>query len=83
MNIDTVAGEATQLKGRFKESFGDAVGDSALRSDGVADQVSGGVRKSFGALRDFARDRPFATAAALAVGLAVLARSRRTGTGGR
>jgi uncharacterized protein YjbJ (UPF0337 family) len=80
MNIDTVAGEATQLKGRFKESFGDAVGDSALRSDGVTDQLAGGVRKGFGALRDFARDRPFATAAALAVGLAVFARSRRART---
>jgi uncharacterized protein YjbJ (UPF0337 family) len=80
MNIDTVAGEATQLKGRFKESLGDAIGDRELRSDGVADQVSGGVRRGFGALRDFARHRPFATAAALAVGLAVLARPRRTGT---
>jgi uncharacterized protein YjbJ (UPF0337 family) len=80
MNIDTLAGEATQLKGRFKESFGDAVGDPALSSDGVADQVSGGVRKGFGALRDIVRDRPLATAAALAVGLAVFARSRRART---
>lgn len=72
MNIDTLAGEGTNLKGRFKESLGDAVGDPALRSDGVADQMSGSTRKAFGALRDFARDRPFVAAAiAVVVGVAL------------
>ncbi|CAA9538516.1 MAG: hypothetical protein AVDCRST_MAG23-1657 [uncultured Sphingosinicella sp.] len=73
MNIDTVAGEGTNLKGRFKESLGDAVGDRELQRDGAADQVSGSTRKAIGALRDFARDQPVVAAAvALVVGWALL-----------
>lgn len=73
MNIDTLAGEGTDLKGRFKESLGEAVGDPALRRDGVADQLAGNTRKAFGALRDFARSQPFAVAAvAVVVGIALL-----------
>lgn len=73
MNIDTLAGEGTNLKGRFKEGLGDAVGDPALQRDGVADQISGNVRKGIGALRDFARDQPLVAAAiAGLVGFALL-----------
>jgi len=64
MNIDTLAGEGTALKGRFKESLGDAVGDPELRQDGAVDQVTGNLRKAFGSLRDFARDQPIVAAAA-------------------
>jgi uncharacterized protein YjbJ (UPF0337 family) len=72
MNIDTIAGEGTNLKGRFKESLGRATGDTELQSDGAADQLSGSVRKAFGGLRDFARDQPLVAAAvALAVGVAL------------
>lgn len=67
MNIDTIAGEATQTKGRFKTSLGDATGDPALQQDGAVDQLSGGVRKGVGAVRDFARQQPLATAAAAAL----------------
>ncbi|MFC7535857.1 CsbD family protein [Sphingomonas sp. GCM10030256] len=67
MNIDTLAGEGTQIKGRFKSSLGDATGDPALQQDGAVDQVSGGVRKGVGAVRDFARRQPVATAAAAAL----------------
>lgn len=67
MNIDTLAGEGTDLKGRFKESFGEAVGDPALRREGVADQLAGNTRKAFGALRGFARDQPLVAAAVVAV----------------
>jgi uncharacterized protein YjbJ (UPF0337 family) len=80
MNIDTLAGEGTNLKGRFKESLGSAVGDRELQSDGAADQVSGNARKLFGSLRDFVRDQPvIAGVAALAVGAALTGglRSRR------
>lgn len=63
MNIDTVAGEGTNLKGQFKESLGGATGDPLLQRDGMADQLSGNVRKAFGALRDFARDQPLLAAA--------------------
>jgi len=73
MNIDTLAGEGTRTKGRFKESLGDAVGDPALQRDGVADQLAGSTRKAFGSLKDFARDQPvIAFAAAVVIGIALL-----------
>jgi uncharacterized protein YjbJ (UPF0337 family) len=62
MNIDTLAGEGTNLKGQFKESLGDAAGDPLLQRDGIADQLSGNIRKGFGALRDFSRDQPLLAA---------------------
>lgn len=67
MNIDTLAGEGTDLKGQFKEGLGEATGDPLLQRDGAADQISGNVRKGVGALRDFARDQPVAAAAIAAV----------------
>ena len=67
MNIDTIAGEGTEMKGRFKSSLGDATGDTKLQQDGAADQLSGGVRKGVGAVRDFAKRQPVATAAAAAL----------------
>ena len=64
MNIDTVAGECTVAKGRFKESLGTATRDPLLQRDGIADQVSGTMRQAFGGLRDFVnkparRGRPY------------------------
>ncbi|MFN3727397.1 MAG: CsbD family protein [Allosphingosinicella sp.] len=77
MNIDTLAGEGTNLKGRFKESLGDAVGDPALRRDGIADQAAGSTRKLIGAVRDFVRDQPIVAAALFSVaGAALLSRLR-------
>jgi uncharacterized protein YjbJ (UPF0337 family) len=80
MNIDTLAGEGTQMKGRFKSSLGEATGDPALRQDGAVDQFSGSVRKGVGTVRDFARRQPLATAAAAGLfGLALLKGLRRRG----
>ncbi len=84
MNIDTLVGEGTELKGKFKEGLGHAAGDPALQQDGVADQLSGKVRKAFGELRDFARRQPVAAAVVAGViGLALLKSSsgKRTGYG--
>lgn len=83
MNIDTLAGEGTSIKGRFKESLGDAAGDPALQQDGIADQVSGEIRKGFGSLRDFVRNKPFAALVAGVVGVALISRlgGRPTGIG--
>jgi uncharacterized protein YjbJ (UPF0337 family) len=79
MNIDTLAGEGTNLKGRFKESLGDAMGDPALRRDGLADQASGSARKLVGAVRDFVRDQPIVAAAlASLVGAALISRLRHS-----
>jgi uncharacterized protein YjbJ (UPF0337 family) len=73
MNIDTLAGEGTDLKGKFKEGLGNATGDAALRQEGIADQVSGNLRKAFGELRDFAREQPVVAAAVIGVvGFALL-----------
>ena len=70
MNIDTLAGEGTELKGRFKEGLGDAIGDQELRREGASDQLAGTTRQAFGALRDFVRDQPLvAAAAAVVVGI--------------
>jgi uncharacterized protein YjbJ (UPF0337 family) len=78
MNVDTLAGEGTNLKGRFKESLGDATGDTALQQDGVADQISGNIRKAIGDLRDFARDQPVLTAAAaVVIAIALFGGTRR------
>jgi len=72
MNIDTLAGEGTNLKGRFKESLGTAIGDRELQSEGAADQFSGNARKLVGGLRDFVRDQPvIAAAVALVIGIAL------------
>ena len=69
MNIDTLAGEGTEMKGRLKEGLGDALGDSELQREGASDQLSGTARQLFGSLRDFVRDQPVVAAlAAVAIG---------------
>lgn len=72
MNIDTVAGQGTELKGQFKEAFGDATADPALRQDGVVDQFSGQARQGFGAVRDFVQRQPVVAAVVGALALALL-----------
>jgi uncharacterized protein YjbJ (UPF0337 family) len=82
MNIDTLAGEGTEMKGRFKESLGTATADPALEQDGLADQLFRQIRQGFGALRDFARNQPIAAAAVLgAIGFALFRSRRGTPTG--
>lgn len=77
MNIDTLAGEGTDIKGRMKESLGDAIGDRELQREGVADQFAGNARRAFGALRDLVRSQPLAaTAVAAVVGMVLLGRLR-------
>ena len=78
MNIDTIAGEGTNLKGRLKEGLGDALGDPAMRQDGAMDQISGNARKAFGGLRDFVREQPvIAAAVALVLGMVLFGGMRR------
>ena len=77
MNIDTVVGEGTAAKGRFKESLGTATNDPVLERDGLLDQASGNARKAFGGLTDFVRNQPVVAAAVAGIiGLAFL-RGRR------
>ena len=77
MNIDTLAGEGTNLTGRIKESLGDALDDPALRQDGASDQIAGNVRKAFGGLKDFVRERPVVSAAVALVAGMFMARGMR------
>lgn len=84
MNIDTLAGEGTQMKGQFKQDVGTLTGDQSLRSEGASDQLSGQVRKGIGQVRDFAKANPAATAAAAGIfGLAILNSLRGKRTPGR
>jgi uncharacterized protein YjbJ (UPF0337 family) len=83
MNIDSVIGEGTEMKGKLKESLGNATGDTALQNDGAADQLSGKARQGLGALRDFVRDQPLAAAAVAGlVGFVLLSGSRGYRSGG-
>lgn len=73
MNSDTIIGKDKNFTGQVKEVAGKALGDEQLQASGVADQFSGTLQNAFGKARDFARDRPFATAALGAVlGVALL-----------
>ena len=72
MNIDTIAGEGTEIKGQFKEAVGEAVADPKLRQDGLIDQFSGQARQGVGSVRDFVRNQPILAAAIGAVALALL-----------
>ena len=77
MNIDTLAGQGTELKGQVKETLGAATADPTLQQEGIADQILGRARQAFGGARDFARNQPIAAAAiATAIGFALF-RGRR------
>ncbi len=90
MNEDTLKGTGKHLAGKLEETTGDITGDSSLKAEGIADQLSGKARKVIGSVKDalggdaavvstldkvklFAREKPFATAAAIGVvGIALL-----------
>lgn len=85
---DTLGGEARDIGGKVKETFGNVTGDTKLQSDGLVDQFAGKAEKALGAARDaigpngealaqkatdFAKKRPFAVAALVGVlGVALL-----------
>lgn len=88
MNEDSVSGTANDIAGRAKEAVGSATGDRSLQAGGIVDQVKGALQKTIGGIagdntpgasatvgkaKQFAKDRPWATAALLGVvGMAVL-----------
>ena len=84
MSTDTVVGEARELGGKIEEGVGNATGDTALQGSGIADQLGGKLQKTFGETKDkvgplvdqarqFAKDRPWATAALLGtIGIALI-----------
>lgn len=88
MDTTTLKGDGQEFGGKVKEGFGDAIGDQGLRSEGAADQLTGSFNQAIGAAKDafnggtgplvnqakdFARKKPWATAALVGVvGLAVM-----------
>jgi len=54
MNRDTVAGKFDQMKGKAKQSIGEAVGDDKLANSGTADQVKGAAKEAWGNTKDAA-----------------------------
>lgn len=88
MNQDTIEGEGRDIVGKLKQTAGDVIGDRSLQGEGLIDQLSGKTQKIFGSAREalategaplldkarqFARERPLASAALMGVvGLAIL-----------
>lgn len=83
MNVDTLAGQGTELKGQFKETVGQTIADPRLEQEGAVDQFSGQLRKAFGALEDFARNQPIVAAAIISVGGFLLLNGMRGRSGSR
>ncbi len=54
MNRETVEGKFDQLKGKAKQSVGEAVGNSKLANSGAVDQVKGAGKEAWGNAKDAA-----------------------------
>jgi uncharacterized protein YjbJ (UPF0337 family) len=55
MDKDRVAGKFDQGIGKAKEKLGEAVGNQKLANQGVADQVKGAAKETWGNVKDAAR----------------------------
>jgi uncharacterized protein YjbJ (UPF0337 family) len=55
MDKDQVSGKIDQTIGKAKEKLGDAVGNQKLANQGVADQVKGAAKETWGNMKDAAR----------------------------
>jgi uncharacterized protein YjbJ (UPF0337 family) len=55
MDKDQVSGKFDQTIGKAKEKLGDAVGNEKLANQGVADQVKGAAKETWGNAKDAAR----------------------------
>ncbi len=96
MNENTIKGETQNIGGSVKEAIGNVTGSSKLQGEGMADQVAGHVNKAVGAAQDviaagpapliaqareFARAKPWATAALVGtLGLALINTLRGKGS---
>ena len=54
MNKDQVSGKVEQVTGRVKEKVGETVGNQGLANQGVADQVKGAAKETWGNAKDAA-----------------------------
>ena len=55
MNRDTAQGKFDQLKGKAKQSVGEALGKDRLANSGAADQVKGAAREAWGNAKEAAQ----------------------------
>jgi uncharacterized protein YjbJ (UPF0337 family) len=55
MDKDRVSGKFEQGVGKAKEKIGEAVGNQKLANQGVADQVKGAAKETWGNAKDAAR----------------------------
>ncbi len=56
MNLDQVEGKAKELKGKAKEKMGQATDGDRLTGSGVKDEVAGKVQKTWGDVKEAAKD---------------------------
>ena len=56
MNKDQVAGRVDEAKGKLKEAAGKVVGNEKLQGEGLADQASGKVQKTYGDAKEDTKD---------------------------
>ena len=54
MNKDQIAGKIEHAAGHVKEAVGDAIGNQKLANQGVADQVKGAAKETWGNAKDAA-----------------------------
>jgi uncharacterized protein YjbJ (UPF0337 family) len=52
MNRDTAEGKFDQLKGKAKQSIGEAIGNDKLANSGTVDQVKGAAKEVWGNAKD-------------------------------
>jgi uncharacterized protein YjbJ (UPF0337 family) len=56
MNKDTVSGKFDQAAGKVKEKVGETVGNQKMANAGVADQVKGAAKETWGKTKDTAAE---------------------------
>jgi uncharacterized protein YjbJ (UPF0337 family) len=54
MNKDQVTGKVEQVAGRVKQGVGETLGNQKLANQGVADQVKGAAKETWGNVKDAA-----------------------------
>ena len=55
MNRETTEGKFDQMKGKVKQSVGEAFGKPGLANSGTADQVKGATKEAWGTAKDAAQ----------------------------
>lgn len=55
MDNDRISGKLDRALGKVKQKVGDALGNDHLANEGVADQVKGSAKETWGNVKDAAR----------------------------